>query len=81
MKTRIINIGWTLLRVLAAFWILGGVIRIILGSLVIYAGETQAGGLTVASGIIIIAIGVLLIRLCDRRDAKREAEGQMTTKR
>lgn len=76
MKAKIINIGWTLLRILAFFWILGGVIRIILGSLVIYTGEPYAGGLAVGSGVIVIAIGALVIRLCDRRQAKVEAQDE-----
>jgi len=74
MKAKIFNIGWILLRILAFFWILGGVIRIILGSLVIYTGETSVGGLAIASGVIVIALGVLGIRLCDKRESKRQAK-------
>ena len=75
MKAKIISIAWTLLRVVAILWIIGGIVRLILGGLVIYAGEMYAGGLAVVSGVVVIAMGVLGIKLCDRRDAKRKAEG------
>jgi len=74
MKAKVINIGWVLLHILAFFWIIGGVIRIILGGLVIYAGEVSIGSIAIASGIIVIALGVLGIRLCDKREAKRQAK-------